>query len=163
MPPPALEFEQEQPHHAAFGVHDILYAVFKHKGKVLSGMIVAVIAAATFYKNYPTSYESEAKLLVRYVLDRSPVDPVDGQSAQSSVSTGFGRTSENVIGSEAEILTSWDLARQVATAIGPKRLLPELGDNATAAAAAGTVSAGLEVVTRPKSDIILVSYKNHDP
>ncbi|MFL6514835.1 MAG: GumC family protein [Chthoniobacterales bacterium] len=160
--PSTVDVEQEQPH-SGLSLDDILFAIFKHKGKILFGIVVALAAAAAVYLNYPPVYQSEAKLLVRYVLDRSPVDPVDGQSAQSSVSSGFGRTGENVIGSEAEILTSWDLAMQVATAIGPKRLLPELGDNATAAAAAGTVSAGLEVVTRPKSDIILVSYKNPDP
>src|SRR5205085_3888134 len=64
---------------------------------------------------------------------------------------------------EAEILTSWDLARQVAVAIGPKRLLPELGDAATETAAAGVVSSGLDVLTRAKSDIIAVSYRNQDP
>ena len=144
-------------------MNDILFAVFKHKGKILLGAVLGLAAAVTVYLLYPTAYQSEAKLLVRYVLDRSPVDPIDGASAQSSVSTGFGRTSENVIGSEAEILSSWDLALQVAEAIGPKRLLPELGDAATPTAAAGVVSSGLEVVTRPKSDIISVSYMNSDP
>lgn len=160
--PPALELEEGQPH-SAFSVNDILFAVFKHKGKILLGAVLGLAAAVTVYLLYPTAYQSEAKLLVRYVLDRSPVDPIDGASAQSSVSTGFGRTSENVIGSEAEILSSWDLALQVAEAIGPKRLLPELGDAATPTAAAGVVSSGLEVVTRPKSDIISVSYMNSDP
>jgi len=147
-------------------VNDVLYAIFKHKWKVFFGILIGITAAGIFYEMYPTEYQSEAKLLVRYVLDRSPVDPIDSQSAQStqsSVSTGFGRTSENVIGSEAEILSSWDLAVQVAEAIGPKRLVPELGDAATATAAAGVISGGLEVVTRPKSDIILANYKNRDP
>ena len=140
-----------------------MFAIFKHKGKIIAGTIAGFAAAAVVYVTFPSFWQSDAKLLVRYVLDRSPVDPIDGQSAQSSVSSGFGRTSENVIGSEAEILSSWDLAVQVATAIGPRRLLPELGDDATATAAAGTIASGLEVVTRPKSDIILVSYKNRDP
>ena len=52
---------------------------------------------------------------------------------------------------------------QVAEAIGPKRLLPELGDAATKTAAAGTISSGLEVLTTKGSDIIFVSYKNKDP
>jgi uncharacterized protein involved in exopolysaccharide biosynthesis/Mrp family chromosome partitioning ATPase len=160
--PPALELEEGQPH-SAFGVNDILFAVFKHKGKILFGALLGIAAAVTVYLLYQTAYQSEAKLLVRYVLDRSPVDPIDGASAQSSTSTGFGRTSENVIGSEAEILTSWDLAVQVAEAVGPKRLVPELGDGATVTAAAGIVSNGLEVITRPKSDIISVSYKTADP
>src|SRR5690349_10492185 len=157
-----MDLEHEAPH-SAISVNDILFAIFKHKGMILIGSILGIAAAAFVYITYPKAYESEAKLLVRYVLDRSPVDPIDGSTAQSSVSSGFGRTGENVIGSEAEILTSWDLAIQVATALGPKRLLPELGDDASVAGAAGTISSGLDVVTRPKSDIILVTYKNRDP
>ena len=143
--------------------NDVLFAIFKHKGKIVLGILFALGATAFYYKTCPTAYQSDAKLLVRYVLDRSPVDPLDGQSTQSSVSTGFGRTSENVIGSEAEILRSWDLAREVAQAIGPKRLLAEAGDAATDNRAAAVVNDGVEVLTQPKSDIISVSYKHKDP
>ena len=153
--------ESEAPH-SGLSVNDIVFAIFKHKGKIIAGALAGLAAAAVVYVMFPSFWQSDAKLLVRYVLDRSPVDPIDAQS-QSTVSSGFGRTSENVIGSEAEILSSWDLAIQVATAIGPRRLLPDLGDEATPAAAAGTIASGLEVLTRPKSDIILVSYKNRDP
>ena len=135
---------------------DILFAVFKHKGKILFGTIVGLIAAGAVHFLYPPVYESQAKLLVRYVLDRTPVD--DGITGP-----GVGKTTENVIGSEAEILTSWDLAVQVAEAIGPKRLLPELGDAASTIAAAGTINSGLKVLTPKQSDVIFVSYKNKDP
>jgi polysaccharide biosynthesis transport protein len=66
------------------------------------------------------------------------------------------------MGSEVEILTSWDLAVQVADAIGAKRLLPG-SQVATQMDAAETVSAGLEVTLRKGSDIIFVSYRNPDP
>ena len=54
---------------------------------------------------------------------------------------------------------SWDLAEQVAQAIGPRRLLPELGDGATPTAAAGIINSGLDVVTVPGSDVIGVCTK----
>ena len=163
--PPALELEQPS-HQAGFSLNDIFYAVFKHKGKILFGTLLGFAAAVVFYINYPVLYQSEAKLLVRYVLDRSPVDPIDSATNSpniSSVSSGFGRTPGNVIGSEAEILNSWDLALQTAESVGPKRLLPELGDAANNIAAAGVISSGLEVLMRPGSDIISVSYKNKEP
>lgn len=150
-------------HHSSIGLNDILFAIFKHKGKVLLGALIGLLAAASAYLLYPALYESQAKLLVRYVLDRSPVDPIDGGTSGASVSSGFGRTTENIMGSEAEILTSWDLAIQVAETIGPKKLLPELGDAATKTAAASIISSGLEVVTRRGSDVIFVSYKSKDP
>src|SRR5215218_5724775 len=97
---------------------DVLFALFKHKWKILFCTIAGLVAAWLVYLFYTPLYESHAKLLVRYVVDRSPIDPVDGA----------GRTSTNAIGSECEILTSRDLATQVAEALGAKRLLPAMGD-----------------------------------
>ena len=119
-----------------------------------------MIAAAAVYIFYPPLYQSEAKLLVRYVLDRSPVDPVDGGSSST---TGFGKTTDNVINSEVEILKSWDLAVQVAQAIGFRKLVPEMGDAANVNAAAFAVASGLEVGAQRGSDILFVSYTNRDP
>ena len=67
---------------SAFSAHDILYAVFKHKWKVLLGILISLTVATIYYRSYPTAYQSEAKLLVRYVLDRSPVDPIDGRPSE---------------------------------------------------------------------------------
>ena len=68
---------------------------------------------------------------------------------------------------------------QVAQAIGPKRLVPPATDlltkvartiglkqpsaAATEGEAAGSISSGLKVISNKGSNIILVSYKNHDP
>jgi uncharacterized protein involved in exopolysaccharide biosynthesis len=88
-----------------------------------------------------------------------------------------------VIGAEIEILTSWDLAMQVAQALGPQRLLPPAQDllsklvraiglqrllppsgiSATEADAAGSIASGLKVISNKGSNIILVSYKNRSP
>ena len=156
---PTLELEHETPH-SGIGLNEVLFAIFKHKWKIVAGSIVAIIAAIVVQVFWPTLYQSEAKLLVRYVVDRTPVDPVENQSGQTS---GFGRTSEKIINSEVEILTSWDLAKQVAETIGPKRLLPDLGDAATVPAAAGTIIGGLDVGNIIGSDVISVAYKNKDP
>jgi Mrp family chromosome partitioning ATPase/capsular polysaccharide biosynthesis protein len=62
-----------------------------------------------------------------------------------------------------EILSSWDLAVQVAQAIGPKRLLPRSGQAASETEAAGAISSGLKAISNKGSNIIFVSYKNRDP
>src|SRR4051794_35584963 len=100
---------------STFDVGDIVFALFKHKWKIIVGAILGIVAAMTVKSLYTPVYESNAKLLVRYILERTPVDPVDATS---------GKSVDNVIGSEVEILTSWDLAVQVADAMGVKRLLP---------------------------------------
>ena len=159
---PTLELEHETPH-SGIGLNDVLFAVFKHKWKIIIGCVISVIGAAVVQFEWTPLFQSEAKLLVRYVIDRTPVDAADSQSGQNGGSSSFGRASEKVINSEIEILTSWDLAEQVADAIGAKRLLPGQGDDVTSTAAAGTIISGLEVNNVIGSDVISVTYKNKDP
>src|SRR5260370_4497012 len=54
--------------------NDILFALFKHKKKILLGTIVGLVLAAVAYFLFPASYESDAKLMVRYLVERSMVD-----------------------------------------------------------------------------------------
>jgi uncharacterized protein involved in exopolysaccharide biosynthesis/Mrp family chromosome partitioning ATPase len=147
---------QEPP--PGLGRNDILFALFRHKKMILVLALLGFMAAAAVYFFYPPLYKSDAKLLVRYVLDRRAVDPIDN----STTSTQLGATSDSIINSELEILTSWDLAVQVAEAIGPKRLLRSEAAPSKEAAA-GTVSEGLTVTARPGSSIIYVEYQNPDP
>ena len=166
---------ETQQHHSGIHLSDILFALFKRKRTIILCAVVGIIAAAAFYFFYPPVYESQAKLLVRYVLERSAVDPIEAEKAAAASSNYTDR----VIDAEIEILTSWDLAVQVAEAIGPKRLLPPATDlltkvahaiglkppsaAATEAEAASAISLGLKVISNKGSNIIFVSYKNHDP
>ena len=165
-----------QQHHSGIHLSDILFALFKRKRTIILCAVVGIIAAAAFYFFYPPVYESQAKLLVRYVLERSAVDSIEAEKAAAASSNYY---TDRVIGAEIEILTSWDLAVQVAQAIGPKRLLPPSTDlltkvahaiglkqpsaAATEAEAASAVSLGLNVISNKGSNIILVSYKNRSP
>jgi len=137
---------------------DILFALFKRKLTIVVCAVLGILAAAALYRFYPPSYESQAKLLVRYVLERSGVDPVEAEKA-AAASNNEG---DRVIGAEMEILTSWDLAVQVAQAIGPRRLLPTTREP-TESAAARSIISGLKVISDKGSNIILVSYKNANP
>jgi uncharacterized protein involved in exopolysaccharide biosynthesis/Mrp family chromosome partitioning ATPase len=169
------EIQRElQQHHSGIHLSDILFALFKRKRIIVLSAVVGIIAAAAFYFLYPPVYESQAKLLVRYVLERSAIDPIEAEKAAAASSNYTDR----VINAEIEILTSWDLAVQVAEAIGPKRLLPPPTDPLTKVAhaigltppsaaategeAASAISSGLKVMSAKGSNIIFVSYKNHD-
>jgi uncharacterized protein involved in exopolysaccharide biosynthesis/Mrp family chromosome partitioning ATPase len=162
-------------HHSGIHLNDILFALFKRKRTIILCAVVGIIAAAGFYFFYPPVYESQAKLLVRYVLERSAIDPIEAEKAAAASSNYTDR----VIDAEIEILTSWDLAVQVAEAIGPKRLLPPATDlltkvahaiglkppsaAATEGEAASIIILNLKVISNKGSNIIFVSYKNHDP
>ena len=67
-----------------------MFALFKHKGKIIAGTVVGLIAATTVYVRWPAIYQSDAKLLVRYVVDRSAVEGrVRFQADQASSSKMF--------------------------------------------------------------------------
>jgi succinoglycan biosynthesis transport protein ExoP len=121
--------------------------------------LLGFVAAAAVFFFYPPLYQSQAKLLVRYVLDRSSIDSIDGNTA----STASSRSIDTIIGAEVAIITSWDLAVQVAEAMGPKRLLPHSPVPPTKEAAAATISEKLQVTSLKGSNIVYVSYENRDP
>lgn len=141
-------------HQSGLNIADALTALFKHKWMLFYCTALGMSAAAAVYIFYPPIYESQAKLLVRYVVDTSSVDAIDAIS---------GRTTENGIASEVEILTSRDLAVQAAEAIGVQRLLPTAGDSADVNDAARKISVGLSAEARKGSDIIIVSFRDRDP
>src|SRR6266566_3240595 len=152
------DIRHETQHHSGMKLGDILFALFKRKLTIVVCAALGILAAAALYRFYPPSYESQAKLLVRYVLERSGVDPVEAEKA-AAASNNEG---DRVIGAEMEILTSWDLAVQVAQAIGPRRLLPTTREP-TEREAASSIILGLKVISNKGSNIILISYKNPNP
>jgi polysaccharide biosynthesis transport protein len=152
------EIRGELEQHSGVKLGDIFFALFKRKRTIMVCAALGIIAAAAVYFLYPPSYESQAKLLVRYVIERSVVDPVEAEKA------GFASSNEGdrVIGAELEILTSSDLAMEVARAIGPQRLLPT-AKAPTENDAARSIILGLKVISNKGSNIIFISYKNRNP
>lgn len=166
----------------SLSLQDILYVLFKHKGKILLSAAIGISAALAVYLVRPRVYESQAKLLVRYVVDRSAIDPLDSRATERP-------SSDNLINSEVEILASWDLAMQVTKAVGVERLLPKYGNTANnwelarrlfgavgseqpslqsgdaidTAKAARNILLGLTVSALKGTNIIFVSYRNRDP
>jgi uncharacterized protein involved in exopolysaccharide biosynthesis len=137
---------------------DVMFALFKRKWTIILCTFLGIIAAAAFYFLSPGVYESQAKLLVRYVVDRSAVDSVDNSTKPNQKGATGPNTADTVIDSEIQILTSWDLAAQVADAIGFKRLGASSKEDA-----AGSIVSALDATSSKGSDVILVTYKNRNP
>ena len=72
------------------------------------------------------SISPEAELFIRYITDSRPVTaPVDDNATMTAPGGG---QSGAVINSEIKILTSFDLAQQVANAVGfPEKILAKVG------------------------------------
>jgi len=139
---------------------DVLFILFRHKWKVAVCTLLGIAGAVAAWFLLPPQYESAAKLLVRYVVDRSAVDRLDAQNKDVT------SPSAAAINAEVEILTSSDLSAQVVTKFGAARILgdhrknPLLNENELAARA---IFKNLEVKVIPMSNIIFVVYRNKDP
>jgi len=140
---------------AGLKVTDIYYIVFRHKWLVLGFFVAGLIAAIIVYASEKPRYSSEAKLLVRYVVDTKAAEA--GVGAQTRP---VG--SESIIKSEFEILTSLDLCEEVAVAVGPERILGKDGGS-NVMAAAMTIRNGITPDNPPGSSIIRVQFSHSDP
>ena len=152
----ASEAEYESPR-SGMKLNDILFILFRHKWKILFCTALGLLGAAAVFFFLPAPYESKAKLIVRYVVDRSAVDNLE------TAGKPVGSPNDSVILAEVEILTSSDVAAQVADAVGVERLLKEKKSKATTAEAARDILANLEVTAVHDSNIISIVYKNSDP
>ncbi|MBV8099507.1 MAG: hypothetical protein JOZ31_10150 [Verrucomicrobia bacterium] len=145
------------PPQGGLGLHDILFMLFRHKRKILTLTVTGLLAAGVFYFASPPAYESEAKLLVRYVMERSAVD---GLESQIKTPTPENHT---LINSEVEILNSTDLIRQVAEAIGVSRFAAGSPSEATTQKAVEAIAKDLDVTVVKDTNIISVAFRSSDP
>ncbi len=150
-----VEPENEQ-RQSSLKFNDILFIFLRHKWMISVCTVLGLGGAAAFYCLFPPVYESRAKLLVRYVVDRSTVDNLDSSAKPA------GAQADNLMNSEVEILTSLDLATQVAEEVGIKRILGSRSE-ATKDEAARALSKGLSVTSLKGSNIISITYKSGDP
>src|SRR6185295_2763783 len=129
------------------------------KWKILALAALGVVAAGILYVINRPPYVSEAKLLVRYVVESRSVE---GPGPDGQVKTPPS-SSENIINSESEIIKSLDLCRQVAELIGPRKVLARTTGGSNVIAAAGMIYHGLSVDNPKKSNVIRVTMTHPDP
>lgn len=136
---------------------DIYYVLFRRKWWIVGFFMAGLIAAAAIWKALEPKYTSEAQLLVRYIIERGAVLPPseDGRLREVDV---IG----DVFSTEIQILSSADLARQVAEAVGPERILGgRVDDEDLLEKATSTILKGLS--RRVQANVIHVTYAHSDP
>lgn len=140
-------------------VEDIYYILFRQKRKIIICAAVGFAIALGLYLSRPVAYESEAKLFIRYILEgKSPTAVGSGSDMKSPDQRG-----ETIINSECEILSSYDLAQQVADIIGPERILAKSNYFNARLAAGVAVSKALLVEVPMRSSVIRIVYQNPNP
>jgi uncharacterized protein involved in exopolysaccharide biosynthesis/Mrp family chromosome partitioning ATPase len=142
-----------------FNLADAYYVIFRHKWKILVLSAAGLLAAAGVYFGTTPSYSSEAKLLIRYVVESRPPGGVAGDPQIKSPDPGGA----NIINTEIEIIKSLDLAEQVAREYGPAKILGTTGPETNVHQAAVVLQKGLTADVRPNSDILRIVFQHSDP
>lgn len=145
-----------RPHAPLLTLGDIYYILFRHKWKIIALSAIGLIAAVLVPLLWPHVYQSEAKLLVKYVVDNRLLSNPSG-NAQVSLPDSAGR---NIINTELQILTSLDLAQEVATNIGPDKILGKPKSSMLEAAA---FIHNHMLVDANNSDVIQIIFKHPNP
>jgi len=141
-------------------VTDIYYLFFRHKWKICLFALAGICGAVAVLKLMPVSYESEAKLLIHYVVEsKSPSVHGSGNDPQIMQVDAHG---ESVMATELEILRSFDLARQVATNVGIERIVGKGPGSKDVDVAAGIILKSLVVEAPGKGKIIRIVYRHSD-
>jgi polysaccharide biosynthesis transport protein len=156
-----LEAQHEA--HNTLNFQDIISILFRHKWQIILFTLAGIGAAVALYFHLPRYYQADAKVFVRYVVDKAPDSPDDSQ-----VKTP-GSQGDELLNSEVEILTTLDLAKEVAQAVGVERLYrderKDKGSEATLPSltdAGRDILGGLKVGAIRDTDVISISYKNKD-
>jgi Mrp family chromosome partitioning ATPase/uncharacterized protein involved in exopolysaccharide biosynthesis len=135
---------------------DIYYVLFRHKWMIGIIFILGAVGAIVVRQFYPVYYSSEARLLIKYVVDTKPLTSEGADAQVTSMNTG-----DTILSTEMEMLTSLDVALQVAKTIGPAKILrPQDGTNEMSAAI--MIKNGLAPYRDRNSDVIHVQYSHPD-
>jgi succinoglycan biosynthesis transport protein ExoP len=148
------------PHAPGLTLGDIYYALFRHKWKILLCSAVGLLAAVGIYRFFPPPAASEAKLFIRYVITEGQKMGLGGNAERAKSPDERGET---IMSSEMEILTSLNLARQVAQTVGPEKILAKVGGGNDLNRAAVVIQKSLAVAVPPKSSVIDVIFRHPDP
>lgn len=118
-----------------------------------------VLAAVALFVVRRPIYESEAKLLIRYVMESKSLSPTTTDSQIRSPDEG----GNNIINTEVEILRSFDLAQQVVDTVGAEKIDPKRPGDRNRDKAATLISKNLTVEVPNKSSVIRVVFQHPNP
>src|SRR5688572_30601109 len=138
---------------------DIYYILFRHKWKILLCSVTGIAVAIGLFRAEAPPFQSEAKLLVRYIISESKATGPTGGATNRIVPDERGTS---IMTTETEILNSVDLARQVAESIGAERILAKVGGGKDLATAIELIKNNLKVYVPQSSNVIHIVFRHQD-
>jgi uncharacterized protein involved in exopolysaccharide biosynthesis/Mrp family chromosome partitioning ATPase len=145
---------------AGLRLGDFLFVVFRHKWKIISISLCAILAAVLCPVLMPTPYMSEARLYIRYVVESST--PTSSGDSDSRIRSPDNRGT-SIINTELQILTSLDLAQQVVDGVGADKILAKVGGGTNRLHAAAIVQNNIRALVPRESSVINLSFQHPDP
>ena len=140
---------------------DIYYVLFRHKWKIVLCSLAGLVVAGMIYRAESPPFQSEAKLLVRYIISESKsTGPTTGNTPAKISPDERG---VSIMNTEMEILNSMNLAGQVVEAIGAEKILAKVGGGKDPIDATMLLRSNLDVSVGQSSSVIHVSFKHPDP
>ncbi len=140
-------------------LEDIQYVLFRHKWKILICTTLGLLVSLGLYFFMPPPYQSEAMLFIRYVMENS----TPGIPGADSKAVSPDQRGDTIINSEVAILSSQDIAEDVADSVGPDKILGKTKDTKDRNHAAAQIGRDLLIDPLAKSSVIRLVYKNADP
>src|SRR6185503_17154568 len=135
---------------------DIYFVLFRRKWIILFCSLMGLAAAGFLYVHKAPIFQSDSKLLVRYVVESKSLLPLGDNSQVRSPDSG----NTGLINSETEILQSLDLCVEVAEALGPAAILKSVDGGDDKFTAGAVILQGLKV--DPKGNIMRLSFRHPD-
>ena len=158
---PTNHRQQPEEHAEPFNIGDIYFVLFRQKWVILSFFTAGILAAIAVMFLKPAQYESEVKLYVQYVRQAQSSSLEAGHSESFVVSTGG--SANDIIHTEMEFLTSFDLANEVVAKIGADKILAAYGGGNDTNRAAGMILKNLLPESVPNStSIIRITFQHPD-
>lgn len=145
----------EQPSAPGFRLADLYYVLFRHKWKVIVLTLLGLASGVGAFLTIKPVYVTEARLYIRYVLEARGIASLEeANSVKSPDSRG-----DNIINSEIDIITSLDLAREVAEIVGATNIIRDVENSPDLVmAAANVIRSGIEAGAPRKSNVLRVTF-----
>lgn len=136
----------------------VYHVIFRHKWKIISGLVLGVIASAVCLVLVRPMYQSEARVLVNYVMQSRPINP---ESRDADI-TKPSRSGDAIIQSEVQILTSGDSISKVVKSLTAAKIMAKLGGGSAPEDAVQYLLKNIGIDVPNKSDVIRVWIRHPD-
>jgi uncharacterized protein involved in exopolysaccharide biosynthesis len=137
---------------------DIYFVLFRQKWLILFFCVVGVGAGLWMLEANPPTYRSQAELFIRYVVQGKSLSlPGNEQNTRP-----LSDLEQSIINTEVQILKSFDLAHQVAEAVGAERILAAVDGGGTNLDRAAHVVMSNLTIDATKGSVIPLTFEHPD-